>query len=918
MVAEAGGRAAGLLGRRSECEALDRLVADVVAGASRVLVLRGDAGVGKSALLGYLSDRVADWRVASAVGVESEMELAYSGLHQLCAPMLDHLERLPVPQRDALATVFGLSAGPVPDRLMVGLATLTLMAEAAEQHPLICIVEDAQWLDHASAQILAFVARRLLAERVAVVCAARTGTGDDLLAGLPSLPIGGLSDGDARTLLLGNVHGPLDAAVCDQIITESHGNPLALLELPRTWRAADVAGGFGFPASRPVAGKIEQSYVQRLRLLPSDTQLLVLAAAAEPLGDPVLLHRAAEAVGIDMAAAAPAVDAGLLQIRGRVEFTHPLVRSAAYRAATTADRHRVHRALANATDAKADPDRRAWHRARATPGPDEDVAAELERSAGRAQSRGGLAAAAAFLARATELTPDPATRVHRALDAAFANVQSGAFDVARALLAIARDGPADEFQRARIDMVRAQLAFASSRGNEATPLLLAAAQRLEPLDVGLARQTYLDAFSAAHFAGRLHDGVGIADLARAVRAAPRPSDNKPTAGDLLLDAFSALADEYEAAVPLCRDALQKLRRDEISARERLRWLWQGFVLALELWDDESAHILSHRHLQIARTMGALTELPHALSSHVPLLVFGGELSAAASLVAESQSVREAIGISAAPYGALSVAAWRGKAREATKLIEVTIREAGSRGEGVGVAYSEYTHAILCNSLGQYEAALAAARRACADPEEIVAHNRGLTELIESATRTGRTDLAAEALDRLAGKARASGTDWALGVEARARALLCEGDDAEGRFRAAVEHLSRARVRAELARAHLLYGEWLRRANRRVDARGELTIAYEMFSAMGMEGFAERTRRELVATGATMRKRSGETRNDLTAQEAQIARLARDGLSNPEIGEQLFISARTVEWHLRKVFTKLSISSRRQLRGALLR
>ena len=553
---------AELLGRRDECEALDRLVADVLAGSSRVLVLRGEAGVGKSALLAYLSGRVTGAggggrEVASAVGVESEMDLAYSGLHQLCAPLLDHLEELPVPQRDALATVFGLSTGPAPDRFLVGLATLTLVAQAAEQQPLACIVDDAQWLDGASAQLLAFVARRLLAERVTLVCAARTGIGDGVLAGLPALEIRGLSDGDARPLLLGHVHGPIDAAVTDQIIAESRGNPLALLELPRTWEAAGLAGGFGLPASQPVAGKIEHSYVQRLRLLPADTQLLVLTAAAEPLGDPVLLRRAVGALGIDMMAAAPAVDAGLIQMRIRVEFAHPLVRSAAYRAADAADRRRVHRALAEATDALTDPDRRAWHRARATSEPDEEVAAELEQSAGRAQARAGLAAAAAFLTRATELTPLPEARTRRALAAAFANVQAGAFESTRTLLTIARDGPVDELQRAQIDLVRAQMAFASSRGNEATLLLLAAAQRLQPLNLQLTRQTYLDAFSAAQFAARLNEGVGTTEVARAARAAPRRPDDELTPGDLLLDAFVALTDDYATAVPPGRSALDQ-------------------------------------------------------------------------------------------------------------------------------------------------------------------------------------------------------------------------------------------------------------------------------------------------------------------------------------------------------------------------
>jgi len=905
-----------LLGRHDECAALDQLAADVVAGSSRVLVLRGEAGMGKSALLGYLSDRIGGWHVTRAVGVESEMELPYSGLHQLCAPLLDHLDELPVPQRDALATVFGLSAGPAPDRFLVGLATLTLVAQAAEQHPLACVVDDAQWLDGASAQMLAFVARRLLAEQVALVCAARTGIGDGVLAGLPALEIRGLSDGDARPLLLGHVHGPIDAAVTDQIVAESHGNPLALIELPRTWKAADLAGGFGLPASRPVAGKIEHSYVQRLGLLPADTQLLVLAAAAEPLGDRGLLRRAADDLGIEMAAAAPAVDAGLVQVRQRVEFAHPLVRSAAYRAADAADRRRVHRALAEATDAQTDPDRRAWHRARATSGPDEEVAAELERSAGRAQARGGLAAAAAFLTRATELTPLPAARTRRALAAAFASVQAGAFDGTRTMLTIAHDGPVDELQRAQTDLISAQLAFASSRGNEATLLLLAAAQRLQPLNPGLARQTYLDAFSAAQFAARLSEGVGTAEVARAVRSAPLRPGDEPTPGDSLLDAFVALTDDYATAVPLGRDALTRLRHDPGLAAENMRWLWQGCVLALELWDDESAYDLSGHHLQMTRKTGALSELPLALGSRTPILVFCGELAAAASLVEESRSVHEAARIAEAPYGALVLTAWRGQAREGRELIDGTIGEASARGEGVGVAISEYSRAVLCNGLGRYDEALAAARGACADPREMVAHNWGMTELVESAVRTGRTDLAAEALQRLTAKAQACRTDWALGIAARSRALLSTGDTAERGFSEAIEHLGRARVRGELARAHLLYGEWLRRANRRLDARRELGLADEMFTAMGMKGFAERTRRELLAAGATVRKRTVDAAEHLTAQEALIARLAGDGLSNSEIGAQLFISARTVEWHLRKVFTKLGVSSRRHLQRAL--
>jgi DNA-binding CsgD family transcriptional regulator/tetratricopeptide (TPR) repeat protein len=909
-------RPPGLLGRRDECDTLDRLVVDVVAGTSRVLVLRGDAGVGKSALLAYLSERTAGWRVTTAVGVESEPVRAYSGLHRLCTPLLAHLEQLPPPQHDALATVFGLRPGPAPDGFLVGLATLSLFAEAAEEQPLACVVDDAQWLDPASAQALAFVARRLPAERVALVCAARTGAGDDVLAGSPALAIRGLGDGDARALLLTGVHGPLDTAVTDRIVAESHGNPLALLEPRRAWRQPDLAGGFGLLDAEPGTGTVAQNHLRRLATLPVETRLLVLTAAAEPAGDPGLLARAAESQDVDLGALVPAVDAGILSLRRRVEFANSLVRSAVYRAATPGDRHRVHRALAEATDALAEPDRHAWHRSRAAAGPDESVAAELERSAVRAQARGGLAAGGAFLTRAAQLTPDPALRVGRALDAAFADVAAGTFDAARAMLDTARAGPADEFQRALADLAEARLASASREGSRAVDLLLAAARRLAPLDASLARETCLEAFAAVQFGVRVHDGCGIADVARAARTAPPPPEPGPTAGDLVLDAFVAFTEDYATAVPAVREALRRLGSDLLPQPGKLQWHWPGSGLALGLWDAESASALSGHQLRTARGTGALTELSRALGSHTSILVFRGELSEAAALVEEARALTRTAGISEEPYGALTLTAWRGRAREAGALFAATSGAAGSGTEWVGDAVGEYARAVLYNGLGRYDEALVAARRACADPQELVAHNWGLPELVESAVRTGRRDLATDALHRLTSRAAASGTPWGLGVAARSRALLSDGDAAEAHFREAIDQLGRAGMRAELARARLLYGEWLRRAQRRTDARQELTTALEMSLAMGLAGFAQRARDELRAVGPTVRRRRVGAPDALTEQEAQIARLARDGLSNPEIGAQLFISARTVEWHLRKVFTKLGITSRRQLRQAL--
>jgi DNA-binding CsgD family transcriptional regulator/tetratricopeptide (TPR) repeat protein len=904
-----------LVGRRSECEALDQLLTDALAGRSQVIVVRGEAGVGKSALLRYLSEQVAGWTVATAVGVESEMELAYSGLHQLCGPMLDHLDRLPVPQSEALATVFGQRTGPPPDRFLVGLAALTLFAEIAEEQPLVCIIDDAQWLDRASAQILGFVARRLLAEPIALVCATRTDMGDEALAGLPELSVDGLGESDARALLLENVYGPLDAAVCHQIVTESHGNPLALLELPRSWRAADLAGGFGLPDSQPVVSKIEQSYARRVRVLPSETQLLVLAAAAEPLGDPLLLHHAAETLGIDTAAADPAVDAGLLGIGGRVEFAHPLVRSAVYRSAAAEDRHRVHRALAEATDPVTDPDRRAWHRARATPGPGEEVAAELERSAGRAQSRGGVAAAAAFLQRSVALTVDPARRAERALAAAQASFQAGAFDAALGLVATAEAGALDERQRARVDLLRGDVAFASGAVSDAPSLLLKAARRLEPVDLELARQTYLTAWAAASVAGDIGGSGVLPEICRSVQALlPRPGSPRPL--DLLLDGLALLTtDGHAAAAPTLQRAATALL--DIPLEDVLRWGWVAMAASNAVWDNDGARAISARQVQLVREAGALAGLPLHLSALGIANAWIGDFAGAASNIAEADSVAAATGSRFFPWALLRLRALQGREAEASAAIASAIKQAAGGSLGAAI-WAHWAAAVLYNGLARYEEAMASARQSTPTTFELWVSVWALPELVESAARAGDTELARDALDRLAETTQPCGTDDALGIEARCRALLSDSGIAEEPYRESIDRLSRTQLRPELARAHLLYGEWLRREGRRFDAREQLRTAYDMFVAIGMEAFAERARRELITTGEKMRTRSNRTRDELTPQEEQIARLARDGLSNPEIGAQLFLSPRTVEWHLGKVFTKLGISSRRELRDALLK
>jgi len=896
-----------LQGRRTECDALDRLLERIRVGESSALVLRGEAGIGKTALLEYVAERASGCRVARAVGVQSEMELAFAGLHHLCAPLLDGLDALPSPQREALRVAFGLREGARPDRFLVALAALSLLAEAAETRPLVCVIDDAQWLDRASALVLAFVARRLLAERVAVVFAVREPADADALSGLPELRVEGLADADARALLASAVPGRLDERVLDRIVAESRGNPLALRELPRGLTPAGMAGGYALPDARPLANRIEQSFLERAQSLPHDTQLLLLAAAAEPVGDLGLLWRAAERLGIGSEAARPAEAAGLIELGFRVRFKHPLVRSAVYRGAAAPDRRKAHRALAETTDPAADPDRRAWHAAHATAAPDEVVAADMARSAERAERRGGLAAAAAFLQRAAELTPDPVQRVERTLAAAQAKLDVADHQAASDLVIAAQHGPLDDLQRARLERLRAQIAFARRRGSDAPPLLLEAARHLEPLDAAAARETYLEAIVAAMFAGRLGTAPGVREVARTARSAPPMPEPRPP-GDLLLAALAArFTDGYAAAFPALSSAVRPFGEVDDN-----RWLWLACRLAQDLWDDELWHVLATRGVRVARETGALSALPIAANYRAALHVHSGAFDAAAALIDEVDAITQATGIAPLKYAALMLAAWRGDQAAALEFFEGARQNATDRGEGHGLGFVEWATALLHNAGGRYGEALAAAQRAC-EYEDVIWFAWALVELIEAAVRGRRPDLAAPALARLSERTRASGTAWALGIEAGSRALV---HDDEPAYRESIEHLSGTRGAVHLARSRLLYGEWLRRENRRADAREHLRAAYDSFACIGAEAFAERARRELLATGETVRRRDAEARDALTPQEAQVARLARDGHTNPEIGAQLFISPRTVEYHLHKVFRKLDVTTRKELRTVL--
>jgi DNA-binding CsgD family transcriptional regulator len=902
-----------LLGRQREREALDRLLRAARGGRGGVMVVRGDPGVGKTALLEYAVGAGSEFQVVQTVGVDGEMGLPYAALQQLCSPISELSVGLPEPQRDALAVAFGLRAGPPPDAFLVGLAVLGLLSEAAERRPLLCSVDDAQWLDRESARALAFVARRLLAEKIALVVATRELA--DVLAGLPELQVGPLGHRDGRALLESALPARVDERVLDRIVVETGGNPLALLEMPRGLTPAQLAGGFGLPPAVPLSASIEESFTRRLASLPGDARRLLLVAAADPVGDTALVWRAAQQLGIPESAAETVEAEGLVELGARVVFRHPLVRSAIYRAAGRKERRAVHRALADATDPQTDPDRRAWHRAHAASMPDEDVATELERSAGRAQARGGFAAVAAFLERAAALTPEPKRRAQRLLSAAGAKRDAGDLEAALGLLAGVETGALDELARARVDLLRAQIALEQRRADDAGRLFLSTVSRLGPLDPELARETYLEALGGA-MASDVQVVGGASAVGAAARAAPAGAV-PPRTVDVVLDAFAIrVTDGYAAAAPALARALELLLATDIASEDGSRWLSvsssrNSNIVALEMWDDEALHVLAAERVQVARDRGALGHLSFALSFLARSHLLAGELSAAALLLDEARLIAEATGNSAVVNAPMILAAWRGDEAQASELIVASSEEAARR----RWASNNYARAVLYNGLGRHDAARDAAWEAW-QPDPIGYGSWLLPEVAEAASRTGDRALLESALEWLSERTSVISSAWASGLEARVRALLSEGELAESLYRQSIEHLSGTRVRVELARTHLLYGEWLRRERRRVDAREELRTAYEMFTSMGTEAFARRAERELLATGERARKRTVDTLDQLTPQETQIARLAAAGSTNKEIAAQLFISASTVEYHLRKAFRKLDVKSRTQLANRL--
>jgi DNA-binding CsgD family transcriptional regulator len=875
-----------------------------------VLVVRGEAGIGKSALVQHLVDAASDFRVLRVNGVESEMALPFAALHQLCASTLDHVDALPAPQREAANRAFGLTDGTAPDRLLIGWATFRLLSQASDAAPLLCIVDDAQWLDRESMQALAFVARRFLADPVGFVFATRHLPKD--FAAFPELVVEPLADGDAKTLLSSVLHVQLDERVRDRVVAETRGNPLALVEWPRGRTPAELTGGFGMPPTMAMAGQIEESFRRRVLELPAPTQRFLTIAAAEPTGDLGIVLRAANSLKVEARDANPAIDAGLLEIDTRVTFRHPLVRSAAYGAAKLGDRQEGHRALAEATDPALDPDRQAWHRALGSPGPDEVIADALEQSAQRALARGGFAAAGALLERAAGLTLDPTRRTDRLVAAAAAHLDAGSFEAVSELLAAAEATTPDEMRRVQLETMRARLATFGGNLEDSPQLLHRAAQRLEPLDANLALLTHLHAMSTAVVVGALGRGPYIREIGEAALRCPRP----PTPGPhelLTVGLAQATVAGFATAVPTLQRALSKEGDDSFG--DSVHWLGWEIGAACILWDIDAFHELSFRFAAKARELGSLSMLPSALECCAHVFGIEGDLSAASFALAEVEQINGDMIGSNLPTSFGAILAGLQGGDDAARAIEEQLAIGRARGSGEAVKIALWGSALLHNGMGQSAPALAAATEAMQHPWEWAGMPR-FAELIEAAVRCEEREVANEALARLKDSTEPSGTDWAIGVQRRSEALLADGDSADDLYRKAIEHLARTPLRPDLARAHLLYGEWLRLEDRRVDARSHLLIAHELFTEVGMRAFAERTRHELAATGETVRKQVVEKRDALTSQEAHIAQLAADGFTNPEIGEQLFISHRTVEFHLRKVYTKLGVTSRRQLREVL--
>jgi DNA-binding CsgD family transcriptional regulator len=908
-----------LIDRSAEKQALSGLLDSVRQGMSGALVLRGEPGVGKSALLAYAGQHAEDTQVVRMVAVESEKNLGFAAVHQLLMPFLPFGDRLPEPQCRALGVAFGLVSGPPADRFLVGLAVLTLLSDVAETRPVLCVVDDAQWLDAESADLLSFVARRLLADRVGLLFGIRetADAEEPRLLDLPSLRISGLPEQAAHELLATSISQPIDPSVAARIVAETEGNPLALVEAARELDWDQLGGRAPLPDPLPVGHRLELTFRRRVRELPPDTQALLLLAAACAPGQGHLLWQAAAELGIPESASLPAEAAGLVDFSPQARFSHPLIRSAVYHGATATERRLAHRALASASDPELDVVSRAWHLAAAATRRDEGVAAELDAAARRTRSRGGYAATAVLLERAAQLTPAAESRAERQLAAAETHVLAGTMDRADVLAVEATRGLRNPLSAAQATHLRGRIQAACGRVAEAVVALVNAAERLRLLDPHAAREALLSALESAAFAGWASSALLLEEIARTAGRLPPTGDPPDSVPNLLLRAHTArLTRGYAAGVPAMRAAVLAVLGEDLDADLVLRHFELTTIGAVDLLDDAAVEALTTRWIEQARESGALAKLASGLAFR-STFVDGqsGRLAAAWTVDAEARELGEVTHNPAVvpPTGAHRVIllALSGREAEARETAAAVAREAPTRGAAGEAALAAYGLGVLEIGLGNYAAAVGCLEPAYKDDTPLIG-TYALPDLVEAAARGGRRGLAQSALQRLADRAGSTATPLALGLLARSEALLANPDEAEPKYEAALPLLGRTLAAPQLARAHLLYGEWLRRQRRRRESRDQLRQALDMFEGMGLDAFAERTRVELRATGERVLRRRVGTPPELTPQEAQIAALVSRGQANREIATQLFVSPSTVEYHLRKVFRKLGLTSRTQL------
>lgn len=904
-----------MLGRAREQAAVEALLARARGGQGASLVIVGDPGVGKTSLLEHGIAAADGFRVASAVGVQAERELPFAGLQQILGAMPDAADRLPDPQREAVDVALGRAVQPAPRPFVLGMALLGLLAAAARDRPLLCVVDDVHWLDASSVQVLGIVARRIERLPVAMLFVKRVGLDAPGVDGIHEMQVGGLGEADARALVHSIAGGPMDEQVVARIIDEAGGNPLMLREATK----ASLMHLEGQPdpgaASLPMASRLERAFSKRLALLDEGPASVLLLVAADPTGDPRLVARAARGIGRSIDDLGPAEAAGLVRLGRRITFEHPLVRSAAYGRASGDELRRAHAALAGATDRQRDPDRRAWHQALGTFGLSESVAAALEQSAGRAGARGGFLAAAAFYERAMQMAESPATRIRCAVAGATALELAGAQPRALRMLQEARWDAEDPADRARLDVVRGRLLFTLERSERPVELFLSAAEALSGIDPPASRETYLDALSAATLAASGEHGRDIRSTAERSREAPSPEPGAHRTIDRLLEVMRELAlAEPADSLPLLRRHLREFSDVADDPGVRARWLWIASRLAAIGWDEHRWSAFIEEGTATARAAGALTAVAATTTTGVALELLRGRGAEAQRLAEDALEIWDSISIPAAPYGVAAIAAWKGEP-SGEALFARELDAAAERGEGMARALVHWARALHAVGGMRYEEALPHALAAARYPVVIVYSTWGLVEAVEASARIGDRALAEQTLDRLAVSTAAAGTDWARGVQDRSAALVAdEADDAERLHVSAIEHLSRTGLRAEQARAHLLYGEWLRRQRRRGDARLHLDRAVEVFTTMGAQAFGRRASAELAALGG-----SGPTASDsgeLSIQEIAVARLASEGLSNSAIATRMHLSASTVDYHLRKAFRKLGISSRARLHLAL--